>query len=810
MSSVSPTTAIPSVVATIKQENVLEMFCGGTTEKVTSGGSAPTSAPPSRLAAAVAAAPFARKEKAREEEDEEEEEEAAAAAAGRVAGQVLLHSELLVRNPAASPLSSPSPRSSSSSSSSSPQALLAFSPDHVACVCEALQQGGNLDRLARFLWSLPQSDLLRGNESLLKARALVAFHQGLYAELYGILESHSFDAANHPLLQELWYKARYTEAERARGRPLGAVDKYRLRRKFPLPRTIWDGEETVYCFKEKSRNALKELYKQNRYPSPAEKRNLAKITGLSLTQVSNWFKNRRQRDRNPAEPQSKSESDGNPSTEDESSKGQEDLSPRSLASTSDGGTSLSLPSPMEQVYMQQLGNSKISLSSSGVLLNGNLMPPNPSVFLNGTSFIQGPNGLLLNGLGVGSSQAVSSSPLKTSPHALSNGVSMGDMLVPSSEDVKDFKLLQTSLSNSIAPSTPTTTYSPNSGPVSFPGLTPSMEVKREESEEAIASQDSGSVVTFTTPIQINQYGVVQIPNSTNSGQLLNGGLSFSPMQLPSVSAATSRGSLSINQGTSSNGTFTTDSTTAAAQQGKVFFSSLAPSTVVYTIPNTSQAVEPVKQEGLETSLVFSQVMPLGQNAQLHASLPSDNLPNGVMQPGGASSSLVNVTISHNFSLGPPSLLNAEELNSAISESPPMQPPTTSGPTVVSISNANYAALQNCSLISSHDLVSISPVQPALTGIGGVASNDIGSHSSLQGHPHFTREQRLILQSIPTLKENFLSDSENRSGSSSVMLDSKTKYVTSNIVDAICEELGTDKKQLAKLQTVQMEEDMQDL
>ena len=39
------------------------------------------------------------------------------------------------------------------------------------------------------------------------------------------------------------------------------MDKYRLRRKFPLPRTIWDGEETVYCFKEKSRNSLKETYK---------------------------------------------------------------------------------------------------------------------------------------------------------------------------------------------------------------------------------------------------------------------------------------------------------------------------------------------------------------------------------------------------------------------------------------------------------------------------------------------------------------------------------------------------------------------
>ena len=45
----------------------------------------------------------------------------------------------------------------------------------------------------------------------------------------------------------------------------GAVDKYRLRRKYPLPRTIWDGEETVYCFKEKSRNSLKEMYKHNRY-----------------------------------------------------------------------------------------------------------------------------------------------------------------------------------------------------------------------------------------------------------------------------------------------------------------------------------------------------------------------------------------------------------------------------------------------------------------------------------------------------------------------------------------------------------------
>ncbi|KAM9147848.1 homeobox protein SIX4 isoform 2-T2 [Pangshura tecta] len=256
MSSASPTDKLPSAVA-IKQENVTEILSEAGT------------APRERAAlnpAPPPAAPFPM--------------ERAGSAAGEegAADQLLLHSELLARNHHAAAAAA------ASSSPSSPQAPLAFSPDHVACVCEALQQGGNLDRLARFLWALPQSDLLRGNESLLKARALVAFHQGIYPELYSILEGHSFDSSSHPLLQELWYKARYTEAERARGRPLGAVDKYRLRRKFPLPRTIWDGEETVYCFKEKSRNALKELYKQNRYPSPAEKRHLAKITGLSLTQ----------------------------------------------------------------------------------------------------------------------------------------------------------------------------------------------------------------------------------------------------------------------------------------------------------------------------------------------------------------------------------------------------------------------------------------------------------------------------------------------------------------------------------------------
>ena len=172
-----------------------------------------------------------------------------------------------------------------------------FKPDQVACVCEVLQQQGHIDRLAAFLWTLPACEEFQKHECVLKAKAIIAFHQGNFRELYNIIENNTFSTQHHPKLQELWLQAHYIEAERIRRKPLGAVGKYRIRRKFPLPRTIWDGEETSYCFKEKSRAVLRQWYTQNPYPSPSDKRELAELTGLTTTQVSNWFKNRRQRDR---------------------------------------------------------------------------------------------------------------------------------------------------------------------------------------------------------------------------------------------------------------------------------------------------------------------------------------------------------------------------------------------------------------------------------------------------------------------------------------------------------------------------------
>merc|ERR1719266_2855336 len=184
-----------------------------------------------------------------------------------------------------------------------PLPTLSFTVAQVAAVCETLEESGDIERLGRFLWSLPVAhpnvEELNKSESVLRARAIVAFHLGNFREMYNILENNKFSnkSESHVKLQTLWLEAHYQEAEKLRGRPLGPVDKYRVRKKYPLPRTIWDGEQKTHCFKERTRSLLREWYLQDPYPNPSKKRELAQATGLTPTQVGNWFKNRRQRDR---------------------------------------------------------------------------------------------------------------------------------------------------------------------------------------------------------------------------------------------------------------------------------------------------------------------------------------------------------------------------------------------------------------------------------------------------------------------------------------------------------------------------------
>ena len=85
-------------------------------------------------------------------------------------------------------------------------------------MCEVLQNSGHVDRLARFLWSLPPCPSLQRNESVLRARAVAALHAGDFKALYALLEGYQFSSQHHPQLQGLWLRARYAEAEKVRKR----------------------------------------------------------------------------------------------------------------------------------------------------------------------------------------------------------------------------------------------------------------------------------------------------------------------------------------------------------------------------------------------------------------------------------------------------------------------------------------------------------------------------------------------------------------------------------------------------------------
>uniref|UniRef100_W5MVE0 SIX homeobox 4 n=1 Tax=Lepisosteus oculatus TaxID=7918 RepID=W5MVE0_LEPOC len=670
---------------------------------------------------------------------------------------------------------------------------LAFSPEQVACVCEALQQGGNVDRLARFLWSLPQSDLLRGNESILKAQALVAFHQARYQELYSILENHSFSPPNHPSLQDLWYRARYTEAEKARGRPLGAVDKYRLRRKYPLPRTIWDGEETVYCFKERSRNALKDLYKQNRYPSPAEKRNLAKITGLSLTQVSNWFKNRRQRDRNPSEAQSKSESDGNHSTEDESSKGQDDLSPRPLSNSSDGMANHSthpLPGSTDSIIIQQIGEAKMSSSSaSSAVFNGNLVSTNaPSVFLNGSSYLQAPSNILFNGLNLGGSQPITLNALRPTNSLVSSDSANGETVLHSSDE-KDYKVLNGPVTNSAVP------YNMSTLGSSFPATIHASEVKME-GLQTLASQDGSSLVTFSTsngPLHLSQYSLVHIPTADTNGPLVNGNIGLPQLQMPPVSTAPSHGNVLLHNATGAPGDSFSSSSASVPQHDKLVLAPLHPSTVLYTLPCAPPAPAPtaIKQEPAEGGFSFPPGMHLDQSGQL--SLGSTHLSASASSPLSAEAALNNAYAPS--VLGPSDPLNS---GNAAGLSPP--PSSQASPvTIISSSSAEPVGSASYTTLT----VAASPGAQAAHHQGMGAGQGGGAISAdYNGHRVPT------LAHASGLKGNFLSIADSKPRAENLLL--RTKPGISDMVRVICGEMETEEKELAKLQNVQMEEDMNDL
>ena len=73
------------------------------------------------------------------------------------------------------------------------------------------------------------------------------------------------------------------------------MEKCRIRKRFPFPDTIWDGDAIVHGIPVSATNSLEESFSKNKYPDAVEKRVLVEKTKLTLTQVNDWFKNHRLR-----------------------------------------------------------------------------------------------------------------------------------------------------------------------------------------------------------------------------------------------------------------------------------------------------------------------------------------------------------------------------------------------------------------------------------------------------------------------------------------------------------------------------------
>ncbi|XP_074833937.1 homeobox protein SIX6-like [Carettochelys insculpta] len=154
-----------------------------------------------------------------------------------------------------------------------------FPPGQVARVCEALQESGEFERLARFLWALPPA---------LTHRCHPAPPWMLACPELQLVGPHT-----SALLAPNCNQAPPCGAQETSG----GLDQYPSCRRQSSAFYHSTTQHRASSFKEKTRNLLREWYLQDPYPNPSRKRQLAHITGLTPTQVGNWFKNRRQRDR---------------------------------------------------------------------------------------------------------------------------------------------------------------------------------------------------------------------------------------------------------------------------------------------------------------------------------------------------------------------------------------------------------------------------------------------------------------------------------------------------------------------------------
>jgi len=105
-------------------------------------------------------------------------------------------------------------------------------------------------------------------------------------------------------LEELWYQSLYQIAlckgnEGQQAKQLSSVNKYRIRKRHAPP-TAQRGGHKKYSISRQAYELMAAEYVNNPRPRADIKSSIARRTGLKLSTVSNWFKNRRQRNKTRA------------------------------------------------------------------------------------------------------------------------------------------------------------------------------------------------------------------------------------------------------------------------------------------------------------------------------------------------------------------------------------------------------------------------------------------------------------------------------------------------------------------------------
>ena len=175
-----------------------------------------------------------------------------------------------------------------------------YSKEHVRIICETLINTGNLTRLQRFLGTLTSYRIYDELEIVALAKAYVAFKTLQFQKLYEILSLNTFCPKYHPQLLRLWMAASSIVVATIYRKQTPVAQKHpELHNsvKKPFNHFAKIAKEGSYYFSSDIRVKLNKAYEKTMYPTSKEKTDLAKQTQLTVTQVSNWFKNKRQRAR---------------------------------------------------------------------------------------------------------------------------------------------------------------------------------------------------------------------------------------------------------------------------------------------------------------------------------------------------------------------------------------------------------------------------------------------------------------------------------------------------------------------------------